>query len=148
MTQIKHQVSSLPDELQTQIQNYLWGSSLDWKKYFVEVLSGSDAKMIKHIGELYSPSYQEIHFGKDTLFGIIGYRNGYILQFLRAIPYQRRGQRTCEIEDEVYCHVCGEKTVFPFTRFMCHDCERYHPFYPCPDCGERRIRGFCPGCSG
>ena len=27
------------------------------------------------------------------------------------------------IEDELYCPRCGEKTLFPFTRMICHECE-------------------------
>lgn len=27
-----------------------------------------------------------------------------------------------EIEDELYCPKCGEKTLFPFTREVCFDC--------------------------
>ena len=28
-----------------------------------------------------------------------------------------------EIEDEVYCPDCGEKSMFPFTLERCYDCE-------------------------
>ena len=27
------------------------------------------------------------------------------------------------IEDELYCSRCGERTLFPFTRMICHECE-------------------------
>ena len=28
-----------------------------------------------------------------------------------------------EIEDEIYCPYCGEKTMFPFTLERCYDCQ-------------------------
>ena len=28
-----------------------------------------------------------------------------------------------EIEDELYCPYCGEKTLFPFTLEKCYDCQ-------------------------
>lgn len=30
-----------------------------------------------------------------------------------------------EIEDELYCPNCGEKTLFPFTRNICYECEKF-----------------------
>jgi len=30
-----------------------------------------------------------------------------------------------EIEDELYCPNCGEKTLFPFTRSICYECEKF-----------------------
>ena len=30
-----------------------------------------------------------------------------------------------EVEDDLYCPKCGEKTVFPFTREICWDCEEW-----------------------
>ena len=31
-----------------------------------------------------------------------------------------------EIEDELYCPQCGEKTLFPFTRLVCLNCDNYN----------------------
>ena len=136
-----------PNEITDIISDYLWGSLADWKHYYSNLLRDVEITSIKHIRNLYDDRYLKEQFQHHELFNLNKLNSGYILQFLRANPFQNRGKLIYEIEDEVYCHVCGEKTVFPFTRFMCHDCEKYNPFYPCPDCGERRIRGFCNHCS-
>ena len=46
------------------------------------------------------------------------------LDILNQINYQHRNNVFYEeIEDDLYCPGCGEKNLFPFTRFTCWDCE-------------------------
>jgi hypothetical protein len=40
-------------------------------------------------------------------------------------PYCIFSGNLLEIEDEMFCEICGEKTVFPFTRDICYTCEYY-----------------------
>ena len=44
---------------------------------------------------------------------------------LTPAPYCIFSGELLEIEDEIFCENCGEKTIFPFTRSICHTCEYY-----------------------
>ena len=43
---------------------------------------------------------------------------------LNVVKQCKMNGEQVDIEDEVYCYKCGEKTVFPFTRLVCYDCEK------------------------
>lgn len=44
---------------------------------------------------------------------------------LRVTVSCRMNGKDIEIEDELYCPRCGEKTLFPFTRHLCWDCNNF-----------------------
>ncbi len=44
---------------------------------------------------------------------------------LKPSPYCIFSGNLLEIEDEIFCSSCGEKTIFPFTRSICETCEYY-----------------------
>ena len=46
---------------------------------------------------------------------------------LRPNPFCKIKNTITEIEDELYCPRCGEKTLFPFTKIMCSECEVNNP---------------------
>ena len=119
-------VNILPPHLKNTIKDYLWGNNLNWKYQFSQLLDNSHVTKLNHIGSLYSDNFLKGKFKDSRLFNTTNYESGYILQFLRATSYQRRTATEYEIEDEVFCYLCGEKTVFPFTLFNCHDCEKYN----------------------
>lgn len=48
---------------------------------------------------------------------------------LNVVKLCKINGKEVEIEDEVYCYKCGEKSVFPFTRLVCYDCEKLGYIY-------------------
>ena len=139
-------VSSLPNELVIIVKDCLWGSKNDWILVYNHLIASSCLTDIKHL-QLINPEQLFIYRNNNHyIFNIGNYRNGIILRLLKALQFQRRSMVECEIEDEDYCHCCGEKTTFPFTRYICHDCEKYNKLETCLICGELRTNISCYSC--
>ena len=39
---------------------------------------------------------------------------------------KRCGETFHDIEDDLFCDMCGEKQLFPFTRSICWECSEWH----------------------
>ena len=76
----------MPCHITAIIKGYMWGDKDDWYKKF-----------------------------NDTLDEYTNVKRNLIFDFifrLKICTWQRRLNTDTEIEDNFYCHVCGEKTLF------------------------------------
>lgn len=90
-------ITKLPYPMSDLIFDYLWGNNRDWKNKNIKVINEINVKFIQ-LGSWY--------------------------WMLDQINIQTRNNKQYEeIEDDLYCPCCGEKSLFPFTRIKCWDCE-------------------------
>tara|TARA_B100002051_G_C16314646_1_gene429208 strand:- start:240 stop:563 length:324 start_codon:yes stop_codon:yes gene_type:complete len=90
-------VNILPLNINIIIKDYLWGNINDWKIKFKNIINEYNILLDHHI-KMYD---------KVSKYSIVSR--------LEECKSQKRLNKEIDLEDNIYCPVCGEKTLFfPF----------------------------------
>jgi hypothetical protein len=84
-----HIIGKFPSHIINIIKNYIWGDNDSWSIIYNKTLS----------------EYNDI-------YALDIYNDYYIISKLQVCLWQKRLNKDIEIDDNFYCSVCGEKTLF------------------------------------